>query len=186
MLGGIIGATVGQQAVEAVWQNASSALKGLTSGWLSSGDTSDKPTDETVSAAGAVNYTASDGGTTIVLNYNGTTLASVDQDNSNGSSQITTYQPASSVSAVTMDYTGPDGTGTNTQNMVTYTNDTSALVTFNPASGNSATIQAYTGPNDSGALTAETVDYTNDTSALADLQSGQRTVGDHPEVHRPQ
>lgn len=82
-------------------------------------------------------------------------------DNSDGSSFVDIYNPASGVSKTVSQYSSANGTGTLLSETINSTAGTSLRYVHNPTSTTSLTVTQYSGPNDTGPQTSEVVDNTN-------------------------
>ena len=89
-------------------------------------------------------------GSVLITAYDGTqgaySIASIDRENIDGTSQITTFNPDGS--SITSSYSGPDGTGKITEVDNENADGTSAITKYDSSGG--SVVTHYAGPNGSG------------------------------------
>jgi len=106
--------------------------------------------------------------TTSYAGPNGTgSITEVDRENTNGASQITTYNPDGSSTETY--YTGPSGTGSVTETDQENANGTSQITIYDP--GGSSTATTYSGPNGTGTATEVDQENANGTSQITTQNS---------------
>ena len=134
LVGGIVGYELGEQGAAALWKQTATAIQNIKTSWINQGGT-DIPANVTANTGGTSQITNIANGSTTTLFFSGAnatgSLTKVDQENANGTSQITTYD--ANGNSITTNFSGSNGTGTQGNQTVTVNNGTnSATVEFGP------------------------------------------------------
>lgn len=157
--------------------NTSQVTTYNSSGYVSNNYSGPNGTGSITSSQVSIDNSDGSTKTTSYAGANGTgSITSSDQENVDGTSQITTYNPVFNPgSSTTTTYSGPNGTGSITKiDQENTTNYTSQITTYNP-DGSSVT-KSYSGPNGTGSITKIDQENSNGTSVITTYGPGGPTT----------